>query len=495
MLKLTSKRIKPIINRRAFLQSTGSMASVAMIGQGLWRLSYARNERGQGDEEEGAERCPGDHNERNEAVRVRRDVGGMDASDPVLVCYREAIKKMQALPVSNPLSWAYQAAIHGTMLPGSYTAWNTCEHGTEFFWSWHRMYLYWFERIIRHFCGDCCWALPYWNWAPGSELSLPTAFRDPSSELYTVNRNSMINSGSGSLNPVAIDISGAFSSSSFMTANSVIQSPHGSVHVEVGGWMASVPTAAQDPIFYLHHSNIDRLWDLWLAQGGGRSDPVTDSTWTGRTYTFFDEQGHAIHMNTCEILRAARQLDYVYEGEPPQVEDFCAHAHRRAETAEFRTELILRVAQTAELTSRPTSVPVDLADARARIGGLLAERQATVLLDLDQVEADKQPGVVWAVYVGPEPVAEGSKTPYFVGSLALFGAGVRDETHPNHKFEAGHFAFPLNRALEAWLRAGAQKLIATFVPVGILVGGKPSSVEAKAEVHVGRISLTVERPR
>lgn len=487
--------MKPIVNRRVFLQSAGSTASVAMFGQGLWRLAHASDERHEGHEGEHESGCPRDHEEHGKALRVRRDVGGMDASDPVLVCYRKAIKKMQALPTSNPLSWAYQAAIHGTTLSGSYTAWNTCEHWTEFFWSWHRMYLYWFERIIRHFCGDCCWALPYWNWAPGTELKLPAPFRDSSSELYTVNRNPTMNSGSGSLNPLAIDISGAFSNSSFMTANSIIQSPHGSVHGEVGGWMGFVLTAAQDPIFYLHHSNVDRLWDLWLAQGGGRSDPVTDSTWTGKSYTFFDEHGHAIQMNTCEILRAARQLDYVYEGEPPQVEDYCAKAPGHVEMAEFRSETILQVGQAAELTSQPTSMPLDLADARARIGSLLAEGQTTVLLDLDQVETDTQPGVVWAVYVGPESVTRASESPYFVGPLALFGAGVRDDTHPNHKFEAGHFVFPLNRALEAWLRAGGQKLVATLVPIGILIDGRPSPVETKSTVHIGKISLTVQRRR
>ena len=425
---------------------------------------------------------------------VRRNVAGMDANDPILLSYRKAIRAMQALPQDNPLSWTYQAAIHGTLLSGSYTSWNTCEHGTEFFWSWHRMYLYWFERIIRHFCGDCCWALPYWNWAPGTELKLPAPFRDPSSDLYTVNRNAAMNSGAGSLNPFAIDISGAFSSPSFMTANSIIQSPHGSVHVEVGGWMGFVPTAAQDPIFYLHHSNVDRLWDLWLAQGGGRSDPVTDPTWTGKTYTFFNEHGHAIQMNACEILRAARQLDYVYEGEPPQVEDYCARGHEHAEMAEFRIESIAQFAPT-DLTSEPTSVLLEFPDARARIGGLLAEGHATVLLELDQVEVDTQPGVVWAVYVGPEVAAAASESPYFVGPLALFGAGVRADTHHNHQFEPAHFVFPLNRALEAWLRAGGQKLVASFVPVGILVDGKPSQVEAKAKVHVGSISLVVERQR
>lgn len=483
----------PVVSRRRFVQGAASTASVAMLGHGMWRFAYARDNDGNdghaGKREE--EACRGERKGQGEAPRVRRDVGGMDASDPVLLCYRKAIKKMQALPTANPLSWNYQAAIHGTTLSGNLTAWNTCEHGTEFFWSWHRMYLYWFERIIRHMCGDCCWALPFWNWAPGTELTLPAPFRDPSSELYTPNRNPSMNSGAGSLNPGAIAISGAFGSASFMTANSVIQSPHGAVHVEVGGWMANIFTAGQDPIFYLHHSNVDRLWDLWLAQGGGRSDPVTDSTWTGKTYTFFNEHEKAIQMNTCEILRAARQLDYVYEGEPPQVEDFCAREHARAEVIQFRTESFVQFAQTAELTSEPTSVSLEFGDARTRLSRLLEEGQASLLLDLDQVEADTQPGIVWEVYVGPESAAGASNSPYFVGSLALFGTGVRDEAH--HGFEAAHFVFPLNQAIEAWLRTEGQKLAATFVPVGILVDGKPSPAVANAKVHIGKISLTVER--
>jgi len=36
--------------------------------------------------------------------------------------------------------------------------------GLDFFFSWHRMYLYWFERIVRRMSGDDTWALPYWNW-------------------------------------------------------------------------------------------------------------------------------------------------------------------------------------------------------------------------------------------------------------------------------------------------------------------------------------------
>ncbi|HEY4640685.1 MAG TPA: tyrosinase family protein, partial [Thermoanaerobaculia bacterium] len=78
---------------------------------------------------------------------MRRDVGPMTSTTSALVSYAKAVKAMQALPATNPLSWSYQAAIHGTTVSGSHPAWNTCQHGTIWFWAWHRMYLYWFERI------------------------------------------------------------------------------------------------------------------------------------------------------------------------------------------------------------------------------------------------------------------------------------------------------------------------------------------------------------
>src|SRR5882762_8284165 len=107
------------------------------------------------------------------APLMRRNLGGMAASDPILVSYRKAIKAMKALPTANPLSWEYQAAIHGTLTTPELTAWNTCEHSTLYFWSWHRMYLYWFERIIRKMSGDSSWALPYWNWTAVTQRKLP----------------------------------------------------------------------------------------------------------------------------------------------------------------------------------------------------------------------------------------------------------------------------------------------------------------------------------
>ncbi|MFI5093261.1 MAG: tyrosinase family protein [Candidatus Acidiferrum sp.] len=459
--------------RRKFLAATGKAVSVTVLGSMLLdpRLAFGAT------------------------TYVRRNLAGMDASDPILVSYRKAIKAMQLLPQNKPLSWAYQAAIHGTTITPVLTAWNTCEHGTEFFWSWHRMYLYWFERIIRKMGDDPCWALPYWNWAPGSDFHLPSPFRDPASELYTVNRNTNMNNGTGALNPGAVSVgnstTGSFSLTDFFATNINIQGPHGSVHTETGGWMFSPDTAAQDPVFYVHHSNVDRLWDLWLAQGG-RSDPVLDATWTGKTYTFFDEHGNPVKMSACEILRAAQQLHYVYEGEPPQLLEYC---RRRPPFPWWLYEEVVLFqvpGPPVELKGETVSVPIELKEMIGKLRGVLESKTDRLLLKVDGVQAEEQPGVAWAVYVGPPgAVEEDVKSPAYVGTLSLFGSGVRGEKH--HEFRPAHFVYPLNRAVEAVLEANAERLQITFVPLGIVVDGKPRRPEVKSTVRIGKMSLVIER--
>ena len=41
---------------------------------------------------------------------------------------------------------------------------------------------------------------------------------------------------------------------------------HNQVHIAVGGYMEYVPSAANDPLFYLHHSFIDRIYEKWLRK-------------------------------------------------------------------------------------------------------------------------------------------------------------------------------------------------------------------------------------
>lgn len=454
--------------RRRFLKTIGAAASVAILGPSLFEGDTALA-----------------------ASFVRRDVGGLSASDPILKSYAKAIKAMKALPTNNPLSWAYQAAIHGTTVSVSPppTAWNTCEHGTLYFWSWHRMYLYWFEKIIRKMSGDYGFALPYWNWTSPSERKLPAPFRDTSSELYTSHRNTAINDGTGSLPATDVSYSAAFAFTSFANANGTIQgTPHGDVHVDIGGWMGSVPTAGQDPIFYLHHCNIDRLWNLWLAQGGGRTDPLGDSAWKNTNYTFFNENGTQVKMTACDVLRCALQLKYTYEGEPAEVNEYCL----KLIWPVLQREILIRLPiQRIVLESERVSFPLDIRQARQRIATIAESRTQKLFLELD-VEAERQPGVVWEVYVGLPPNTEPDpEGPYYVGNVSLFGAGIRSEaTHAG--FKPAHFSFLANRALMTALRKKDDNLQVTIVPHGVLINGKPTRPKVESPASISQVSLTTE---
>jgi len=44
--------------------------------------------------------------------------------------------------------------------------------------------------------------------------------------------------------------------------------PHGTAHTRWDGFILQIPTAAKDPLFFLLHCNVDRLWAKWQKQNG-----------------------------------------------------------------------------------------------------------------------------------------------------------------------------------------------------------------------------------
>lgn len=460
------------VNRRRFLRAGAAVASIAAISQ-PWFGSVAFADYAV-------------------APAKRRAASKLTATHPILVGYARAIAAMKALPATNPCSWAAQAAIHW---PGMGPA-GPCEHG-NMFWSWHRMYLYWFERIIRHQSGMYDWSLPYWDYdweAPNpvstaTQRRIPAPFRATASQLYDGTRNSGLNGG-GSLATGTTATATGLSSTSYMTAQGSINgTPHGAVHVAVGGNMGSFPTAGLDPLFWLHHCEIDRLWNLWLAKGGGRSDPLSDSVWKDTKFTFYNECCEQVQMTGCEVLRAAQQLSYVYQVEPTQVKQYCL----KIVSAWVFPELIrtIRLAQPLVLDKDVRTLPLIGPGDRELAGRLLSIAKSPtemVILQLKGLEADRQPGAIWQVFVGlPPNVKPDVAGPNFVGNVALFGDGIRGEGH--HPAE---FTFPLNRALRALTDASTVQV--TFVPTsGVVVDRRPQPAEVKASVRVGEVNLLHEK--
>ena len=63
--------------------------------------------------------------------------------------------------------------------------------------------------------------------------------------------------------------------SDFLEFSELLESFHNSVHVWVGGHMGEVPLAAYDPIFWAHHTTIDRIWRRWQLKHKGSQPPAS----------------------------------------------------------------------------------------------------------------------------------------------------------------------------------------------------------------------------
>ena len=415
---------------------------------------------------------------------LRRNASAMAASDPILRGYRTAIRAMRALPDTDPCSWFYQAAIHGTFDPRNLPSWNTCHTNASFFWAWHRMYLYWFERIVRKYSGMYDWAIPYWDWANPAERAIPAPFRVSTSLLFDATRTASVNNGGLLSAGLGTSVTNAMTLLDYFNTQSSVSAPHGTVHTTINGNMHDVETAAQDPIFWVHHSQVDRLWNLWLAQGGGRSSPVGDTTWRTTTYTFFDECCQPVSMNGCDVLRAALQLSYAYEGEPTQVNQYCP---RRALTAvSVATLAVARRAFVLErVPVRLPLVPREAGDAGRRLAEISRTGRQNVALQIRGIEADVQPGISWEVHVGRAGFTPNART--LVGIFGLFGAGLKSRAQHYHPAE---FVFAIGAAIRGLDPATVE---VTFVPTsGLERDAGPQALRPRSPIRIGELAIIVD---
>ncbi|KAJ6292506.1 hypothetical protein OIU78_024643 [Salix suchowensis] len=75
--------------------------------------------------------------------------------------------------------------------------------------------------------------------------------------------------------------------------------------------MGNFYSAARDPIFFSHHSNVDRMWSVWKTLGGRRTD-LTDPDWLNASFFFYDENANPVRVTVKDCLDS-RNLGYVYQ--------------------------------------------------------------------------------------------------------------------------------------------------------------------------------------
>jgi tyrosinase len=78
--------------------------------------------------------------------------------------------------------------------------------------------------------------------------------------------------------------------------------------------MSRFNTAALDPIFWVHHANIDRLWEVWLRRDPTHKNP-TEALWrSGIAFDFRNAAGAEVQMTCGEVVDpTAAPLDYTYD--------------------------------------------------------------------------------------------------------------------------------------------------------------------------------------
>ncbi|NEQ13911.1 MAG: hypothetical protein F6K44_08560 [Moorea sp. SIO3E2] len=122
--------------------------------------------------------------------------------------------------------------------------------------------------------------------------------------------------------------------------------PHNLVHNNIGGFMEEFLSPV-DPIFFMHHCNIDRLWDVWTRKQENLGFPTLPkgeklAKWQAEPFLFFiDENGNQVQANTAGDYATIGDFNYFYQ--PGSGEDLLsAYQKVRTEPIVFSGEKISR---------------------------------------------------------------------------------------------------------------------------------------------------------
>ena len=158
---------------------------------------------------------------------------------------------------------------------------------------WHRVFLYLFEEALHNYHPDVC--VPYWDWTRPEEQHFPDWLVGVLPTVHTPTRTiNVIRSPGpdGVLASIAAGTPSAMAKTTYDTFTSPINGIHGSVHIWVGGTMSDASISPADPVFWLHHANLDRLWWVWYnSPAGNHQNPGltgADAVMDPWTYTEAD---------------------------------------------------------------------------------------------------------------------------------------------------------------------------------------------------------------
>ena len=466
----------------------------------------------------------------NAAIVTRYSVQSSEGKE-MLAILADAVTKMRALPEGKPHSWVFQWYTHlvkgsnftleqnkkreleriykgasGAERDAAEAMWNTCEPHTDelrsdYFLPWHRMYLFFFEQIVRTQTGATQFTLPYWDYYDPAQRALPAEFRKPDDPvwgpLYSADRWPRINQGKPvdeppTAGPITLNAMKATTYKNGEVSgfcSSVQSDPHRQVHFSVGNLkgMMSFPYTAKDPVFWLHHCTIDRMWASWNKAGG--KNPDDDAVFLAEDYTFVDGSGAMVTRKVGEFLDT-EALGYAYDSYVPRPEDspgfqeaapltFTPHAASERSAGRIRLQPSALTVRLVPESSPPAggNRPGSFS---ARMQG--ASGRGELHLVLEDLSAAANPMATFEVYLTGRARGRYSRSdPSYLGALEFLetphrhaGRG-RGRKGRNHSFVVG----PAHHKLLSDTGVDAPRVI--LVPTG--------PVAARSAPTIGRIVL------
>ena len=384
---------------------------------------------------------------------------------PIIRAYARAVEVMKAnsgTGVTPAQTWDHQTQVHGMFPDPGDGIRNQCQHTTWFFLPWHRMELFWFEAVCRSIINGLSdvddetkrtWALPYWNYDVDGSRPIPPAFRDPTLDgrpnpLFEANRAAGINDATRVMGSTITGATGWFATTPFSTTDRAIPSlggfqtgfhhpiggfpfgqlenqPHNAIHSRIGGRMNDGNQAAGDPIFWMHHANIDRLWEVWRANNGAGLDE-TAAAYATLTFTFLNPAGTPQPHTPAGVVDTRTQLQYVYD-------DISVPASAGVAPVRGGGAMNQSPAQTIGSMENPMALvsgqPGDATFALEPIGSVdEVLRTNRLILSVEHVTAAEQVDANFGVFVQPVDGSEG----ILAGVLTMFGVAEASRDDAEH---------------------------------------------------------------
>jgi hypothetical protein len=264
------------------------------------------------------------------------------------------------------------------------------------------------------------------------------------------------------------------------------QLPHDQVHVFTGGangqadcamgWMTDPDCAAADPLFWTHHSNIDRLWKRWLDTPGNLNP--TDQSWLTRSYRFYDPDSQGfVTMSPNDVLDTVAQLTYAYDDDPAPVSLALGPAAVAVPAPPSRaavTRITLASGGPMHLSSVATSITGTITTPPPGAQALLAAGPGEpqhLSLNLENVEREQNAPIVFDVYLNlPDDQPPQHKSIYYVGHMTFFGQGHHHGAGDTSEHHAGtSFSYVITNLVQEQRRQGVWS--DTSFRVTLVVGG------------------------